>query len=74
MSQLPPLQIIATHYDSYWHRQHFVKAGNNKHKYCTVDDAIYSFHEEPECPLRTDIDIIEVDKDGNVIKQWQIAA
>lgn len=68
---LPPLRIVATHYDDYWHRQHFVKFNNSKHRYCTVDGAIYSFVEEPECPIREDIEIVEVDKQGNFVKQWQ---
>lgn len=74
-AQLPPLRLIATEYDNYWHRQHF-KGFDNKRDYCTVEVShgqfqIYSFCGEPECPIRTDVDILEVDKQGNVVKQWQ---
>ena len=72
-TQLTPLRIVATYYDNYWHRQHFTKADNPKYRYCTVDGAIYSFVEEPECPIRSDVDVVEVDRDGNVVKQWQEA-
>lgn len=56
-AQIPALQIIATHYDSYWHRQHFVKADDASRHYCTVEESrgefkLYSFAGEPSCPLR----------------------
>jgi hypothetical protein len=78
MGALPPLRIVATYYDDYRHRQHFRGFDNKRRNYCTVEVSpnefkIYSFYEEPECPIRADIDIIEVDKQGNVIRQIQEA-
>ena len=69
------LRLIATRYDDFWHRQHF-KGFDNKRNYCTVEInkgefQIHSFAGEPDCPIRADIDVIEVDKNGNLVKQWQ---
>ena len=73
MSTLPPLRIVAIKFDDYWHRQHFTGFDSNCH-YCTVDGAIYSFVDEPGCPIREDVDIIEVTKQGAYVKHWQESA
>jgi hypothetical protein len=77
-AQLPPLQIVATYYDNYHSRQHY-KGFSNKRSYCMVEIErgvfqLHSFVEEPECPIRADVDILEVDKQGSVIKQLQKAS
>ena len=73
-----PLKVITTYYDDYHGRQHF-KGFDNGHEYCMVEIErgvfqLHSFVQEPECPIRADIDIVEVDKQGHVVKQIQEAA
>ena len=73
-TQLPPLRIVATYFDNFWHRQHFKGYDKSSH-YCTVlgESGIYSFCGEPEFPIRADVQIIEVDNQGNLVKVWQEA-
>lgn len=73
-----PLKLIATFYDDYHQRQHF-KGFDNKRNYCTVEIErgvfqLHSFVYEPECPLREDLEIVEVNKQGRVIRRLQEAA
>ena len=71
-TRLPPLRIVATYYDHYWHRQHF-KGYNRSFHYCEVEGKIHTFCGEPECPIREDVDIIEVTNQGEIVKTWQEA-
>ena len=76
-TQLPPLRIVATYYDDYHHRQHY-KGFDNKRGYCMVEIErgtfqLHSFVEEPECPIRGDVEIVEVGQQGEVIRQIQSA-
>lgn len=72
MDKIPPLRITATYYDSFWDRQHF-KGHTSKRHYCEVDGKIHTFYGEPECPIREDVDIIEVTSRGEYVKHWQHA-
>lgn len=76
-AQLTPLRIVATYYDDYHQRQHFKGYDRSGH-YCTVEISrgefqIHTFCYEPECPIREDVDIIEVTNEGQFLKQWQTA-
>jgi hypothetical protein len=78
MGALPPLRIVATYYDNYWHRQHFKGYDRSSH-YCTVEVnrgefQIHTFCGEPECPIREDVEIIEVTNQGEYVKHWQEVA
>lgn len=75
---MKPLKVVATHYDDYHSRQHF-KGFDNGYNYCTVEIErgvfqLHSFVHEPECPIRADVDVFEVDEQGNVIRQIQAAS